>query len=136
MLINKLFNFSESVSLLPFFGFDVFTAQKASHRSCPSPSIVAVNHEVITVLDPKTQVCTLDLSLMFSSHDVLILKVFFNHTTTKQSLQNSCLTIPMDDVQSLRSIRSKKDKMPSVEITFGSQAQTTTISFGLKQVRM
>ncbi|KAI2658343.1 Unconventional myosin-XV [Labeo rohita] len=95
--------FIKSVSLLPFFGFDVFTAQKASHRSCPSPSIVAVNHEVITVLDPKTQ--------------------------------NSCLTIPMDDVQSLRSIRSKKDKMPSVEITFGSQAQTTTISFGLKQAK-
>uniref|UniRef100_A0A8C2CBB6 MyTH4 domain-containing protein n=1 Tax=Cyprinus carpio TaxID=7962 RepID=A0A8C2CBB6_CYPCA len=101
--INKLFNFPESVSLLPFFGFDVFTAQKVSNRSCPSPSLVAVNYEVIKILDPKSQ--------------------------------NACLTMSLEDVQSLRSVRPKKDKLPSVEISFSGQTQPTTVSFSLKQSR-
>lgn len=58
------FNFPESVSLLPLFGFDIFTVQKVSHRGCPSPSLIAVNHEVISVLDPKSQVS--DTPIAFS----------------------------------------------------------------------
>ncbi|XP_068074789.2 myosin XVB isoform X2 [Danio rerio] len=95
--------FIKSISSLPLFGFDIFTAQKVSHRSCPSPSLVAVNHEVITVLDPKTL--------------------------------NACLTMSMEDVLSLRSIRPKKDKLPSVEISFGGQTQHKTLSFNLKQAK-
>uniref|UniRef100_A0A673M8R2 Myosin XVB n=1 Tax=Sinocyclocheilus rhinocerous TaxID=307959 RepID=A0A673M8R2_9TELE len=89
--------------VLPFFGFDVFTAQKVSHRSCPSPSLVTVNHEVIKILDPKSQ--------------------------------NACLTMSMEDVQSLRSIRPKKDKLPSVEISFSGRTQPRTVSFSLKQAK-
>uniref|UniRef100_A0A8C2GHG7 Myosin XVB n=1 Tax=Cyprinus carpio TaxID=7962 RepID=A0A8C2GHG7_CYPCA len=99
--INK--PFPESVSVLPSFGFDVFTAQKVSHRSCPSPSLIALNHEFIKILDPKSQ--------------------------------NACLTMSMEDVQSLRSIRPKKDKLPSVEISFSGQTQPRTISFSLKQAK-
>ncbi|XP_052427113.1 unconventional myosin-XVB isoform X2 [Carassius gibelio] len=95
--------FIKSVSMLPSFGFDVFTAQKVSHRSCPSPSLIAVNHEFIKILDPKSQ--------------------------------NVCLTMSMEDVQSLRSIRPKKDKLPSVEISFSGQTQPRTISFSLKQAK-
>ncbi|KTG40000.1 hypothetical protein cypCar_00014931, partial [Cyprinus carpio] len=95
--------FIKSVSLLPFFGFDVFTAQKVSNRSCPSPSLVAVNYEVIKILEPKSQ--------------------------------NACLTMSLEDVQSLRSIRPKKDKLPSVEISFSGQTQPMTVSFSLKQAK-
>uniref|UniRef100_A0A8C1FIV0 Myosin XVB n=1 Tax=Cyprinus carpio carpio TaxID=630221 RepID=A0A8C1FIV0_CYPCA len=96
-------HFIKSVSVLPSFGFDVFTAQKVSHRSCPSPSLIALNHEFIKILDPKSQ--------------------------------NACLTMSMEDVQSLRSIRPKKDKLPSVEISFSGQTQPRTISFSLKQAK-
>ncbi|XP_052467709.1 unconventional myosin-XVB-like [Carassius gibelio] len=96
-------HFIKSVRLLPFFGFDVFTAQKVSHRSCPSPSLVAVSHEVIKIVDPKSQ--------------------------------NECLTMSLEDVQSLRSVRPKKDKLPSVEITFSGQTQPKTVSLSLKQAK-
>uniref|UniRef100_A0A672LYA2 Unconventional myosin-XV-like n=2 Tax=Sinocyclocheilus grahami TaxID=75366 RepID=A0A672LYA2_SINGR len=95
--------FIKSVSLLPFFGFDVFTAQKVSHRSCPSPSLVAVSHNVIKIIDPKSQ--------------------------------NACLTMSLEDMQCLRSIRPKKDKLPSVEISFSGQTQPRTVSFSLKQAK-
>ncbi|XP_016427701.1 unconventional myosin-XVB [Sinocyclocheilus rhinocerous] len=102
-LLDAKARFIKSVSVLPFFGFDVFTAQKVSHRSCPSPSLVTVNHEVIKILDPKSQ--------------------------------NACLTMSMEDVQSLRSIRPKKDKLPSVEISFSGRTQPRTVSFSLKQAK-
>ncbi|XP_051530295.1 unconventional myosin-XVB-like isoform X2 [Myxocyprinus asiaticus] len=95
--------FLQSVSLLPFFGSNIFSAQKVSHRSCPSPSLIAVNHEVILVLDPKTQ--------------------------------NTCLKMALEDVQSLRSIRPKKDKLPSIEVNFGSPNNLKIISFSLKQAK-
>ncbi|XP_051769930.1 unconventional myosin-XVB isoform X2 [Ctenopharyngodon idella] len=95
--------FIKSVSLLPLFGFDIFTVQKVSHRGCPSPSLIAVNHEVISVLDPKSQ--------------------------------NACLTVSLEDVQSLRSIRPKKDKLQSVEISFSGQTQPRTLSISLKQAK-
>lgn len=73
-----------------------------------------------------------------SSHDVLILSVCFNHTRSQlkqsQTSQNACLTMSMEDVQSLRSIRPKRDKLPSVEISFSGQTQPRTVSFSLKQV--
>ncbi|XP_039521070.1 unconventional myosin-XVB [Pimephales promelas] len=95
--------FIKTVSSLPFYGFDIFTAQKVSHHSCPSPSLIAVNHEVITIIDPKSQ--------------------------------NACLTVSLEDVQSLRSIRPKKDKLQSVEIIFSGQTQPRTLSFNLKQAK-
>ncbi|KAK9965781.1 hypothetical protein ABG768_004852 [Culter alburnus] len=95
--------FIKSVSSLPLFGFDIFTAQKVSHHGCPSPSLIAVNHEIISVLDPKSQ--------------------------------NACLTVSLEDVQSLRSIRPKKDKLQSVEISFSGQTQPRTLSIHLKQAK-
>ncbi|TRY56656.1 hypothetical protein DNTS_014134 [Danionella cerebrum] len=95
--------FIKNISTLPFFGFYMFTAQKVSYRGCPSPLQVGVNHEVITILDPKSQ--------------------------------NTCLTMSLEDVQSLRSISPKKDKLPSVEISFSGQAQPRTLSFTLKQAK-
>ncbi|XP_051958632.1 unconventional myosin-XV-like [Xyrauchen texanus] len=95
--------FLKIVISLPLFGMNIFTAQKVSHRICPSPSLIAVNHEVILVLDPKTQ--------------------------------NICLKMALEDVQSLRSIRPKKDKLPTVEVNFGNPTSLKTVSFSLKQAK-
>ncbi|XP_067285687.1 unconventional myosin-XVB [Pseudorasbora parva] len=95
--------FIKTVTSLPLFGFDIFTVQKVSHNSCPSPSLVGVNHEVIKILDPKSQ--------------------------------NECLTVSLEDVQSLRSIRPKRDKLQAVEISFGGQTQPRTLSLYLKQAK-
>ncbi|CAM4711107.1 unnamed protein product [Leuciscus chuanchicus] len=126
--------FIKSVSSLPFFGFDIFTAQKVSHRGCPSPSLVAVNHEVITILDPKTQVSDTQYS-----YDALIIIVCFNHARQRlnfsQTSQNACLTVSLEEVQSLRSISPKKDKLQSVEISFSGQTQPRTLSISLKQAK-
>ncbi|XP_057215319.1 unconventional myosin-XV [Triplophysa rosa] len=95
--------FLKSVSSLPLLGFNIFTTQKVSHGSCPSPCLIAVNHEVILVLDPKTQ--------------------------------NTCLTLSLEDVQSLRSVRPKKDKLPTVEVNFIGQTLPKIITFHLKQAK-
>jgi len=73
------FNFPESVSSLPFYGFDIFTAQKVSHHSCPSPSLIAVNHEVITIIDPKSQVSDTQYS-----HNALIIIVCLHCVHARQ----------------------------------------------------
>jgi len=57
-------------------------------------------------------------------------------TKLSQTSQNACLTVSLEDVQSLRSIRPKKDKLQSVEIIFSGQTQPRTLSFNLKQVCM
>ncbi|KAI4897194.1 hypothetical protein NFI96_014895 [Prochilodus magdalenae] len=95
--------FLKNVSSLPLFGSNVFMAQKVSHRGCPSPCVVAVNHKTISILHPQTQMAS--------------------------------LTIPLDDVQSLRSISSKKEKVPAVEINFGDLPQVQTIAIFLNQAR-
>uniref|UniRef100_A0A8C7RG72 Myosin XVB n=2 Tax=Oncorhynchus mykiss TaxID=8022 RepID=A0A8C7RG72_ONCMY len=45
----------ECLSSLPLFGSNIFLAQKVSHRSCPSPCLVAVNQEEVLFCHPKTQ---------------------------------------------------------------------------------
>lgn len=46
------------------------------------------------------------------------------------------LTIPLDEVQSLRSISPKKEKekVPEVEINYGNPPQVKTITINMKQV--
>ncbi|KAK6329452.1 hypothetical protein J4Q44_G00014300 [Coregonus suidteri] len=47
--------FLECLSSLPLFGSNIFLAQKVSHRSCPSPCLVAVNQEGVLFCHPNTQ---------------------------------------------------------------------------------
>ncbi|XP_055730458.1 unconventional myosin-XVB [Salvelinus fontinalis] len=47
--------FLECLSSLPLFGSNIFLAQKVSHRSCPSPCLVAVNQQEVLFCHPKTQ---------------------------------------------------------------------------------
>ncbi|KAL2077939.1 hypothetical protein ACEWY4_025624 [Coilia grayii] len=47
--------FLQHLSSLPLFGANIFLAQKVSHRSCPSPCIVAVRAADVTFCHPKTQ---------------------------------------------------------------------------------
>ncbi|KAA0725024.1 Unconventional myosin-XV [Triplophysa tibetana] len=101
--LDAKIRFLKSVSSLPLLGFNIFTAQKVSQGTCPSPCLIAVNHELILVLDPKTQ--------------------------------NTCLTLSLEDVQSLRSIRPKKDKLPTVEVNFIGQTQPKIVTFHLKQAK-
>ncbi|XP_026771155.3 unconventional myosin-XVB [Pangasianodon hypophthalmus] len=95
--------FIKTLSSLHLFGSNIFMAQKVSHKGCPSPCVVAVNHESINILHPQTQM--------------------------------SALTIPVEEVQSLRSISPKKEKVPVVEINFGNPAHVNTITIYLKQAR-
>ncbi|XP_036428330.1 LOW QUALITY PROTEIN: unconventional myosin-XVB [Colossoma macropomum] len=95
--------FLKNVSSLPLFGSSIFTAQKVSHRGCPSPCVVAINYETISIIHPQTQMAS--------------------------------LTIPLEEVQSLRSLRPKKEKVPAVEIHFGDKSQVKTITIFLKQAR-
>lgn len=57
--------------------------------------------------------------------------VLFCHPKT----QARVLVIPLADVQSLRSLRSKKDKVPVVEVKYGNPAQPKSISIHLKQAK-
>ncbi|XP_037399869.1 unconventional myosin-XVB [Pygocentrus nattereri] len=95
--------FLKSVSSLPLFGSSIFTAQKVSHHSCPSPCVVAINYETISIIHPQTQMAS--------------------------------ITIPLQEVQSLRSLRPKKEKVPALEINFGDPSQAKTITIFLKQAR-
>lgn len=47
---------SETLSSMQLFGSNIFMAQKVSHKDCPAPCVVAVNHESINILHPQTQV--------------------------------------------------------------------------------
>ncbi|XP_014013608.2 LOW QUALITY PROTEIN: unconventional myosin-XVB [Salmo salar] len=47
--------FLECLSSLPLFGSNIFLAQKVSHRSCPSPCLVAVNQDEVLFCHPNTQ---------------------------------------------------------------------------------
>uniref|UniRef100_W5N097 Myosin XVB n=1 Tax=Lepisosteus oculatus TaxID=7918 RepID=W5N097_LEPOC len=86
--------FLESVRSLPLFGSNIFLASKVSHRHCPSPCIVAVNQEGILLADPNSQVPA-----------------------------ETLLVIPLPEVQSLRSLRPRRDeKLPGVEINYGLRA--------------
>ncbi|XP_076855778.1 unconventional myosin-XVB isoform X2 [Brachyhypopomus gauderio] len=49
--------------------------------------------------------------------------------------QITALTIPLEEVQSLRSLAPKKEKVPAVEIHYGHAAQAKTITFYLKQAK-
>uniref|UniRef100_A0A673Z1D3 Myosin XVB n=1 Tax=Salmo trutta TaxID=8032 RepID=A0A673Z1D3_SALTR len=49
----------ECLSSLPLFGSNSFLAQKVSHRSCPSPCLVAVNQDEVLFCHPNTQVMNL-----------------------------------------------------------------------------
>ncbi|XP_062860004.1 unconventional myosin-XVB [Trichomycterus rosablanca] len=91
------------ISSLHLFGSNIFLAQKVSQRGCPSPCLVAVNHESISIVHPQTQM--------------------------------TALAIPVEEVQSFRSIRPKKDKVPGVEINFGSPPQIKNITVHLTQAR-
>lgn len=51
------------------------------------------------------------------------------------NLQLSALTIPVDEVQSLRSLSPKKEKVPAIEIHFGIPSHVNTITIYLKQVQ-
>uniref|UniRef100_A0A8C7Q3E3 Myosin XVB n=1 Tax=Oncorhynchus mykiss TaxID=8022 RepID=A0A8C7Q3E3_ONCMY len=83
--------FLECLSSLPLFGSNIFLAQKVSHRSCPSPCLVAVNQEGVLFCHPN--------------------------------------------MQSLRSVKHKKDKkVPGVEINYGNPG-LKTITIHLKQVK-
>ncbi|KAL7869409.1 hypothetical protein AOLI_G00133970 [Acnodon oligacanthus] len=95
--------FLKNVSSLPLFGSSIFTAQKVSLHSCPSPCVVAINYETISIVHPQTQMAS--------------------------------VTIPLEEVQSLRSLRPKKEKVPAVEINFGDPSQVKTITIFLKQAR-
>ncbi|KAF4084927.1 hypothetical protein AMELA_G00111590 [Ameiurus melas] len=95
--------FIETLSLLHLFGSNIYMAQKVSHKGCPSPCVVAVNHERITILHPKTQL--------------------------------SALTIPVEQVNSLRSVSPKKEKVAALEINFGNPPHVNTISIYLKQAK-
>ncbi|XP_053367677.1 unconventional myosin-XVB isoform X1 [Clarias gariepinus] len=95
--------FIKTLSSLHLFGSNVFIAQKVSHKDCPSPCVVAINHERINILHPQKQV--------------------------------PALTIPMDELQSLRSVKPKKEKMPAIEIKFGNPSCVNTIIIYLKQAR-
>ncbi|XP_035260130.1 unconventional myosin-XV [Anguilla anguilla] len=95
--------FLETVSSLRFFGFNIFQAQKVSHYDCPSPCIIAVNHEGIFFSNPKTQEFVLKISLI--------------------------------DVQSLRTMSPKKEKVPAVEISHGHPSNPKTITIYLKQAK-
>ncbi|KAM6951023.1 unconventional myosin-XVB [Aplochiton taeniatus] len=48
-------SFLELMSAMPLFGSNVFLAQKVSHRSCPSPCLVAVNQQGVLFCNHKTQ---------------------------------------------------------------------------------
>ncbi|KAK2866562.1 hypothetical protein Q7C36_002618 [Tachysurus vachellii] len=96
-------HFIKTLSSLHLFGFNVFMAQKVSQKSCPSPCLLAVNHECINILHPQTQL--------------------------------SALTIPVEEVQSLRTFSPKKEKVPAVEINFGNPSHVNTIAIYLKQAR-
>ncbi|XP_055745511.1 unconventional myosin-XV-like [Salvelinus fontinalis] len=96
--------FLECLSSLPLFGSNVFLAQKVSHRSCPSPCLVAVNQEGVLFCHPNTQ--------------------------------ERALMIPLVEVQSLRSVKPKKDKkVPGVEINYGNPGLLKTITIHLKQAK-
>ncbi|KAM4623634.1 unconventional myosin-XVB [Polymixia lowei] len=47
--------FVEFLSNMPLFGSNIFLAQKVSQRGCPSPCVIAINHEEVLFLHPKTQ---------------------------------------------------------------------------------
>ncbi|XP_072524034.1 unconventional myosin-XVB [Salminus brasiliensis] len=49
--------------------------------------------------------------------------------------QVASLTIPLEEVRSLRSVRPKKEKVPAVEINVGDPSQKRTITIYLKQAR-
>ncbi|KAG7491703.1 hypothetical protein MATL_G00006900 [Megalops atlanticus] len=95
--------FLENVSSLPFFGFNVFLAQKVSQQNCPSPCTVAVNQEGIFFAKPKTQETVFSIFLV--------------------------------DVQSLRTMRPKKEKVPAVEVNYGNPSYPKSIIIHLKQAK-
>ncbi|KAJ8283887.1 hypothetical protein COCON_G00027370 [Conger conger] len=95
--------FLDTISTLPFFGFNIFQAQKVSHNDCPSPCTIAVNQEGIFFSNPKTQ--------------------------------ESVFRIALVDVQSLRTMSPKKEKVPAVEINYGHPAHPKTITIYLKQAK-
>ncbi|CAB1338151.1 unnamed protein product [Coregonus sp. 'balchen'] len=96
--------FLECLSSLPLFGSNIFLAQKVSHRSCPSPCLVAVNQEGVLFCHPN--------------------------------MQEPIFVIPLVEVQSLRSVKPKKDKkVPGVEINYGNPGLLKTITIHLKQAK-
>ncbi|XP_060794859.1 unconventional myosin-XV-like [Neoarius graeffei] len=101
--VDAKIHFIKTLSSLHLFGSNIFMAQKISHKGCPSPCVVAVNHEDIGIIHPQTRF--------------------------------SALTIPMEEVQSLRTITPKKEKVPAVEINFGNPSHPNTITIYLKQAR-
>uniref|UniRef100_A0A4W4GDE8 Myosin XVB n=1 Tax=Electrophorus electricus TaxID=8005 RepID=A0A4W4GDE8_ELEEL len=63
--------------------------------------------------------------VQYQSHDLL----------ATLSLQITALTIPLEQVRSLRTLLPKKEKVPGVEINYGNASQVKTITFYLKQAR-
>uniref|UniRef100_A0A4W4GAQ2 MyTH4 domain-containing protein n=1 Tax=Electrophorus electricus TaxID=8005 RepID=A0A4W4GAQ2_ELEEL len=63
--------------------------------------------------------------VQYQSHDLL----------ATLSLQITALTIPLEQVRSLRTLLPKKEKVPGVEINYGNASQVKTITFYLKQVQ-
>ncbi|XP_026858477.2 unconventional myosin-XVB isoform X1 [Electrophorus electricus] len=57
--------------------------------------------------------------------------ISFAHPQT----QITALTIPLEQVRSLRTLLPKKEKVPGVEINYGNASQVKTITFYLKQAR-
>uniref|UniRef100_W5KWM2 Myosin XVB n=1 Tax=Astyanax mexicanus TaxID=7994 RepID=W5KWM2_ASTMX len=92
-----------NISSLPLFGSSIFTAQKVSHPSCPSPCLVVVNFQTISIVHPNTQAAS--------------------------------LTIPVEEVQTLRSVHPKKEKVPAVEINVGDPSRPKIITIYLKQAK-
>lgn len=56
VFLNAMSPYSEMISSLHLFGSNIFTAQKVSQRGFPSPCLVAVNHDSISIVHPQTQV--------------------------------------------------------------------------------
>uniref|UniRef100_A0A8C7R9I2 Myosin XVB n=1 Tax=Oncorhynchus mykiss TaxID=8022 RepID=A0A8C7R9I2_ONCMY len=106
-LIDLLPLSPECLSSLPLFGSNIFLAQKVSHRSCPSPCLVAVNQEEVLFCHPKTQVMNLH------PRNTVV------YGGTPQTL-----------------VKSKQDKkVPGVEIKYGNPGRPKTITVHLKQVK-